>query len=273
MNSVNWASHQGQNMAAGSVVGQQQIHPQPILSAPMPVPNPFQPISLSHSNAPTPAAASSGIRLPAHSSSMANGNGPGMMSSPQPMAPFRHDNGNNENAKPGDASAGNSPETTTKGGLNNRRQKRLERNRESARLSRRRRKQYLEVLEERVKNLSVEMDKGRRQHVTESVDTLLKMKRHALADPSANLTDVESVSSSLELRVAATFLTQQLSSLSVPPHIKFLLWLSMQNDAFFRGGRASSERLSAARIGERVSEELQVKIPRPSLVSLFHSFY
>ena len=161
---------------------------------------------------------------------------------------------NNENANPGDTSAGNSPESATKGGLNNRRQKRLERNRESARLSRRRRKQYLEVLEERVKNLSVEMDKGRRQHVAVSVDTLLQQKRQVLGDPSADLTDVENVSNSRELRVAATFLTQQLSSLSLAPHIKFLLWLSMQNDSFFRGGRASSERLSAARIGERVSE-------------------
>lgn len=260
MNSVNWASHQGQNMVAGSVVGQDQVHPQPILSAPMPVPNPFQPISHAHMNAPSPATAPSGIRLPAHSSSMANGAGSGMtMSAPQPMPPYGHDSGNNENAKPGDGSADNSPETTTKGGLNNRRQKRLERNRESARLSRRRRKQYLEVLEERVKNLSVEMDKGRRQHVTESVNTLLQMKRHALADPSANLTNVENVSNCPELRVAATFLTQQLSSLSVPPHIKFLLWLSMQNDSFFRGGRASSERLSAARIGERVSDANHAK--------------
>ncbi|KAI2507254.1 bZIP transcription factor [Fragilaria crotonensis] len=249
-------------MVAGSAVGQDQVHPQPILSAPVPVPNPFQPISHAHMNAPSPATAPSGIRLPAHSSSMANGAGSGMtMSAPQPMPPYGHDSGNNENAKPGDGSADNSPETTTKGGLNNRRQKRLERNRESARLSRRRRKQYLEVLEERVKNLSVEMDKGRRQHVTESVNTLLHMKRHALADPSANLTNVENVSNCPELRVAATFLTQQLSSLSVPPHIKFLLWLSMQNDSFFRGGRASSERLSAARIGERMLSSGNDRVP------------
>jgi len=30
------------------------------------------------------------------------------------------------------------------------------------------------------------------------------------------------------------------------------MWLTLQNDEYFRGGWAPSERLSAARIGERV---------------------
>jgi bZIP transcription factor len=267
MNSVNWASQHAQPVPSNHDVGsggQGQLLSQPMQSAPLQGPNPFQPINHAQTNAPSSASVHSGVRLQAHSSTVSAG--PGMtLSAPQPMRPFSHENGNNENANPGDVSAGTSPETTTKGGLNNRRQKRLERNRESARLSRRRRKQYLEVLEERVKNLSVEMDKGRRQHVAVSVDTLLHRKRHTLEDPSADLTNVESVSSSGELRVAATFLTQQISSLSVAPHIKFLLWLSMQNDSFFRGGRASSERLSAARIGERVSKA-QVSAPSKALL-------
>mmetsp|Transcript_14555 Transcript_14555/g.26319 ORF Transcript_14555/g.26319 Transcript_14555/m.26319 type:complete len:205 (-) Transcript_14555:155-769(-) len=56
-----------------------------------------------------------------------------------------------------------------------------------------------------------------------------------------------------ELQIAQTFLKQQLSSLVQPTSTKFALWLSLQKDGFYRGGRSASERLSAARIGERVS--------------------
>mmetsp|Transcript_7736 Transcript_7736/g.8839 ORF Transcript_7736/g.8839 Transcript_7736/m.8839 type:complete len:700 (-) Transcript_7736:364-2463(-) len=149
-------------------------------------------------------------------------------------------------------------------GVNQRRQKRLERNRESARLSRRRRKQYLEILEEKVKNLSIEMDKGRRNQVAIAIDTIKEKKRVALqsTDPSA-VQSAEHVlnSTSLELRVAATFLSQQVKSLSTPPHVKFMLWLSLQNDSYFRGGRAASERLSAARIGERMLSSGSDRVP------------
>lgn len=247
MNSINWESHK-------SPV------PQQIGSscAPMPVqvPNPFQPIKQPTNGLPI----ASGIRFPAYSGAalQQQQQQQGMTLSPPQQQPLAACSPNNENANPGETASA-SPES--KGGLNNRRQKRLERNRESARLSRRRRKQYLEVLEERVKNLSVEMDKGRRHHVAVSVDILKQKKCQLLMDPSATLTDVENVAASRELRVAATFLTQQLSSLSMSPHIKFLLWLSMQNDVFFRGGRASSERLSAARIGERMLSSGNDRVP------------
>jgi len=55
-----------------------------------------------------------------------------------------------------------------------------------------------------------------------------------------------------ELRLAEIFHKQQLLSLSLPQHRKFVMWLTIQNDIFYRGGRAASERLSAARIGERM---------------------
>lgn len=136
---------------------------------------------------------------------------------------------------------------------NKNRQKRLARNRESARLSRRRRKQYLEVLEDRVQQLSLEMDKGRREHVSVAIDTIQHERHQALQNHDLAELETKLSRTSPELRVAATFQTQQLQSLVFPPHYKFLLWLSLQTDAYFRGGRAASERLSAARIGERVS--------------------
>lgn len=127
-----------------------------------------------------------------------------------------------------------------------RRQKRLERNRESARLSRRRRKQYLEVLETKVTELSDEMDEGRRAHVSKALTAIQLKRQDGFFGPNVART-------SGELRMAATFRSQQMQSFCTPPSTKFILWLTLQNDAYFRGGRAASERLSAARIGERVS--------------------
>jgi bZIP transcription factor len=139
----------------------------------------------------------------------------------------------------------------------NRRQKRLQRNRESARLSRRRRKHYLEELEERVDKMSEQLDSSRRQHIAEAVTTT-RQKRIELILHHGNGTGLPALETTLartsdELMVSTTFQSQQLKSFSVPPSMQFILWLTLQTDAYFRGGRAASERLSAARIGERVS--------------------
>jgi hypothetical protein len=146
------------------------------------------------------------------------------------------------------------PDPTTQ-----RRQKRLERNRESARLSRRRRKQYLEILEERVTQFSHELDSGRREHVSKAVTTIAQMRLQVLESGETNKTTTATLEGPLsrtsqEMSVMVTFLSQQLKSFVLPPSMKFILWLTLQSDAYFRGGRAQSERLSAARIGERVSQ-------------------
>ena len=183
-----------------------------------------------------------------------------------------------------------------------RRQRRLERNRESARASRRRRKVYLEELEEKVVSLSEEMDQGRRDHVQRALGTVMQLRMDRLKEVERDLgLDLASLQiggdaaadddttrahhntrsssrgsnidtpmnpalehhvraldtylsrTSDELRLAEIFRKQQLLSLSLPQYRKFVLWLTIQNDVFYRGGRAASERLSAARIGERVS--------------------
>jgi bZIP transcription factor len=149
-----------------------------------------------------------------------------------------------------------------------RRQKRLERNRESARLSRRRRKQYLEVLEERVAKLSLDMDRGRREHASMAIDVVVSKRHQVLESALGALEDqrqVQNLERSLwlldgplsrtseEFLILSTFFIEQLKSFALPSHSKFVLWLTLQGDTYFRGGRAASERLSAARIGERVS--------------------
>ncbi len=238
--------------------------------------------------------------------------------------------------------------------------KRLERNRESARLSRRRRKQYLEELEVRVTSMSEEMDRGRIQHASAAVRTLRGMRLQKLMEVerlvfgsggvggSAGLSNsasevfgygipggngfydgmcdghseqrimgnskvgvnnplayenyedgndngnssnqsnnvithhsrnypkprpastISAISKPLleqhlrplhtnlsrtnnELQIVNLFLKQQLMSMVQPNVTKLVLWLTLQKEGFYRGGRAQSERLSAARIGERVS--------------------
>jgi hypothetical protein len=172
-------------------------------------------------------------------------------------------------------------------GTGHKKQRRLERNRLSAQLSRRRRKQYLEELEERVVRLSLNMDSGRRAHGFQAIDRISEMRQEVLASAEAIVREIESSvgrtdmdgnnrtmmlefqldnylrllenagplsrTDSEELLILNSFLGQQLKSFSLPSHAKFILWLSLQGDIYYRGGRAASERLSAARIGERVS--------------------
>ena len=137
-----------------------------------------------------------------------------------------------------------------------RRQKRLERNRESARLSRRRRKHYLEALEVRVHQLSSDLDEMRRSRVAQALPKILELRQQHIAEGKL---PGESISrTSPDMMIVNSFQSQQLKSFSIPPSMQFVLWLTLQNDTFFRGGRAASERLSAARIGERVRSFIEM---------------
>jgi hypothetical protein len=180
--------------------------------------------------------------------------------------------------------------------------KRLERNRESAKLSRRRRKLYLQELEDKVLKLSSLMDSGRRQHVAQAISALKQLRNLCLASADRELfcsvavgaceptgtaaappggikaTAIASTTTaaastllhtlqhhtfrlqnhlsrvwSTELQIVFNFQHQQLKSLiSITPYAKLVLWLTLQNETFFRGGRSAADRLSAARIGEKV---------------------
>jgi hypothetical protein len=148
---------------------------------------------------------------------------------------------------------------TTNGasGPTNRRQSRLQRNRESARLSRKRRKHYLELLEERVDKLSETLDVSRRQHAADCVSAVHQKRSEFILQGNATAETLKLLENNLtrtneELMIATTFQFQQLKAFSMPPSTQFILWLTLQTDTYFRGGRTASERLSAARIGERV---------------------
>ena len=78
------------------------------------------------------------------------------------------------------------------------RQKRLERNRESARASRRRRKQYLEELENNVHSLSTEMDSGRVHHALESVKVISGLRKEKILHVLVRLNAGESSTSDVD---------------------------------------------------------------------------
>lgn len=189
--------------------------------------------------------------------------------------------GSNPTSSPKPYDGGSGTTSSTNG---QKKQRRLERNRLSAQLSRRRRKQYLEELEDRVVRLSLDMDSGRRAHAFQAIDRISELRQQVLASAEAVVREIESGTgfddnnrtmmlnfqlenslrllenagplsrtNSEELLILNSFLGQQLKSFSLPSHAKFILWLSLQGDIYYRGGRAASERLSAARIGERVS--------------------
>ncbi len=179
------------------------------------------------------------------------------------------------------------PPTTDK------RQIRLERNRESARVSRRRRKFYLEELECTVTKLSEEMDTGRMKHACDALPSLRNARAAVLNEVeeqcrafyyptspnplSTTMIKTPGTSNMLqqqqhpsiihqlftqqlsrtndELKIVQIFMMQQLVSVVQPILTKFVLWLSLQNEEYYKGGRSASERLSAARIGERVSKK------------------
>eukprot|EP00968_Pinguiococcus_pyrenoidosus_P017989 scaffold1833_cov255-Pinguiococcus_pyrenoidosus.AAC.7 len=154
-----------------------------------------------------------------------------------------------------------------------RRQKRLARNRESARQSRRRKKQYLELLEEKVAQLTDEIDALRRMHI-ESADKALsdlhdnrvrqlaqavskteKLNEEQLSALDRALREVQNkFSVSCDERLAVMrFQFEELHSLALPVYSQLLTWILLQPDQFFRSRRTnSSERASANKIGERM---------------------
>ncbi|KAJ0401350.1 hypothetical protein ATCC90586_001767 [Pythium insidiosum] len=132
------------------------------------------------------------------------------------------------------------------------RQRRLARNRESARQSRRRKKQYLELLEEKVSQLTESIDATRATHLDRADEALNAVRTEILATLSEDLksstTDAEVSEkirrgvqliqerygpNSLERNAVKDYNFRQLDNLLLPPYCRFLLWLSIQDDTFY----------------------------------------
>ncbi|RLN75967.1 hypothetical protein BBJ28_00009594 [Nothophytophthora sp. Chile5] len=126
------------------------------------------------------------------------------------------------------------------GGLDSdeKRQRRLARNRESARQSRRRKKQYLELLEEK--------------RADESLNNVRSEILATLAEDLKN--------SSEEERLAVKdYNFRQLDNLLLPPYCRFLLWLSIQDEAFFDEANALGAKNGPGDVPEKKKAPVMVK--------------
>ncbi|CAK4751469.1 unnamed protein product [Aphanomyces euteiches] len=134
--------------------------------------------------------------------------------------------------------------------------RRLERNRISARDSRARKKQYLELLKKKVAQLTADIASARGQHLDSADSTLSTQKAnlinslyeeiatYPLDSPLPHDLEEELRSSvnlllhrygpnSDERRAVVNYHFQQLDSLLLPPYTRFLLWMSVQEESFY----------------------------------------
>ncbi|ETW03593.1 hypothetical protein H310_05003 [Aphanomyces invadans] len=136
------------------------------------------------------------------------------------------------------------------------RRKRLERNRISARESRARKKQYLELLKKKVAQLTEDIASARGRHLESADRTLSSLKSRlvsSLYDKIAHLsphmpldpTVLDSLRRGVQLlplrfgpnsnerRAVVNYRFKQLDSLLLPPYTRFLLWMSNQDEGFY----------------------------------------
>jgi bZIP transcription factor len=129
------------------------------------------------------------------------------------------------------------------------RAKRLERNRESARKSRARKKERLAALSAQVDQLHTQLEGARKVRVHgEMMVALGKCRQRALIQLSSSahrhpqdvyhdlVTIICNTSASAHIFVAE-FQYNALRQLVLPRHVRFLLWLLLQNDRFFSTGK------------------------------------
>jgi len=144
-----------------------------------------------------------------------------------------------------------------------RRARRLARNRESARQSRRRKKEYLQLLGSKVKMLNDGIETERRERLDESEERLGeigRMWRNELERGGGGKELKEwfdNTSPGCEERnIATEFQWRQASQAVLPGHRKFLVWLNGRSDLFFKKNKAvHNERVSSKQLGERLTNE------------------
>eukprot|EP00743_Colponemidia_sp_Colp-15_P006090 GILK01006548.1.p1 GENE.GILK01006548.1~~GILK01006548.1.p1 ORF type:complete len:368 (-),score=83.23 GILK01006548.1:247-1350(-) len=153
------------------------------------------------------------------------------------------------------------------------RAKRLARNRESAKQSRKRKKMYVELLEDKVKNLSTEIQNLKKHQFTNEKLYESERKFHGtLEDMLRNNTDEEAVgqvinqiqdalgSNGAERHAAIQYYFEQLQSLLVPGYSKFLMWSLNQDDKFFQSDSTQPDVWSKIAKAVGVSPEQQTSL-------------
>ena len=147
--------------------------------------------------------------------------------------------------------------------FSHRRARRLARNRESARQSRRRKKEYLQLLGSKVKMLNDGIEKERRERMEESeegwrgVEVMWRDEIGGGGGVQALKEWFDNQSPGCEERnIATDFQWRQASGAVLPGHRKFLVWLNGRADAFFKKNKAvHNERVSSKQLGERLTSD------------------
>jgi hypothetical protein len=158
------------------------------------------------------------------------------------------------------------------------RARRLARNRESARQSRRRKKERLATLEDKVTSLFGELEEQRRAKMMEMEDQLRAARRRELrALDGATVTRerlvqfLRETGCNIPVRERViSFQLEKLRQLVLPRHEEFLAWLTLQPDDFFtslRDRRLNNNsnnnktgRISSKQIGEELTSEFNNKL-------------
>lgn len=147
------------------------------------------------------------------------------------------------------------------------RARRLARNRESARASRRRKKERLATLEKQVTSLFAQVETKRREKIMEMEHALQERRAEELKSLSSRQ-DLEELlretgPNAVVRERVANFQYEKLRQLLLPRHEEFLLWLTLQQDPFFntaknaKAGLANNKagRVSSKQIGEELTNE------------------
>jgi hypothetical protein len=158
------------------------------------------------------------------------------------------------------------------------RARRLARNRESARQSRRRKKERLATLEDKVTSLFGELEEQRRAKMMEMEDQLRAARRRELrALDGATVTRerlvqfLSDTGCNIPVRERViSFQLEKLRQLVLPRHEEFLAWLTLQPDDFFTSLRdrrlnnnsnnTKTGRISSKQIGEELTSEFNNKL-------------
>jgi len=116
------------------------------------------------------------------------------------------------------------------------RAKRLERNRESARKSRRRKKERLTTLEAQVNQMHCKIEAERRLQVNAMVPAFRELRQTTDADQLARVL----CSAGLDCEISRSVIEFQytaLKQLILPRYHKLMVWLSLQDESFFVAGK------------------------------------
>mmetsp|Transcript_1639 Transcript_1639/g.1980 ORF Transcript_1639/g.1980 Transcript_1639/m.1980 type:complete len:481 (+) Transcript_1639:202-1644(+) len=131
--------------------------------------------------------------------------------------------------------------------------RRLARNRESARQSRRRKKEHLELLEEKVAQLTNELDQLRRQYMEQADQSLQEQRLNSLANLSSLIEAENSNDDSVQRQIRQRLMEMEalyginseeqqritdyhykhLFSLILPTYSKYFVWMLNQGERFF----------------------------------------